>query len=411
MLNRIMNTAVRGLAIVVAMVCVLGAAPAMAQFGMGGPGEGMMNLTLTRRGVEAYAKILGLDDEQTDVALTLLEGHQTAHKTMMKEVQLAMQGIQERVQETGDPSVFQKELPRMTREFTEKSESLEKGFFDDLRAVASEAQLANWAGVERHRRRETGLRFGFVSGQAVDLIAVVERSRARPENPQVFDELLGQYEMEMDKDILVIEKMGKDAQKDMVDSGAMFDMTKIQKMMREFYGSAARLRDTNRDYARRLMPLMDAEHREAFDAEVKRRSFPRIYKVSHTAKVLGAALAFDDLDATQREALTTLAAAYGRDAAVANEKWAKATEEREAEAGGTIMVMMEGMMGGGKGNDVVSEARSARKDIDSKAKDKLLAVLREDQRARLPQAEPDPQNPWVDFMPNEDDDDEAGDIK
>jgi hypothetical protein len=385
---------------------LLSPAPACAQFGGMNMGTGAMEETITKRSVEAYAKILNLDKDQHEVAMTLLEGNQTELHAAQKKRDEAMQAIREKAQETQDYSVFQKEIPKITKDYTDKVRGLEKGFFDDLKAACTEAQLANWPKVERYHRRETGLRFAFVSGAAINLIQVVDRSRATPKDQ--LQPVLDQYELDIDKNLLALEKLGLEAQDNMSKGdGAMFDMSRWETMLKKFYDVSKDIRDQNRDYARKLSEVMDDASKARFDAEFKRRSFPRVYKPAHVVTLMDTALGFPDLDKSAKETIAGMKDSYEHAAAAANEKWAKAIEDREEKAGGSLMVMFKSMqaMQGGNSNDLnkdVNDARLARKELDAKTKDRLTALLSEDQKTKLPDAPREDGNPWADFMPNSD---------
>jgi hypothetical protein len=382
------------------LLCVLApSAPAQFGMGMGGMGSMAQQDTITRRGLDAYARLLGLDPDQKETALSLLEGNQSATRAAMKEYQAKMEALGEKARDSGDFSVYQKEMPTIAREMAEKFEGLEKGFFGDLKSILNEEQTARWPSVERYRLREQAMRFGFVSGSAVDLIAVVEKTKSAPAGNAEFTETLDQYELDVDRLLRNFEKAGKEAQKDALEGAQMFDMAKIEAMMKKLYDAAREVRDVNRAYARRLAPLMNDTERAAFEAEVQRRSFPRVYKPSHAAKSIDAALGFKDLSADQKESLQALRESYTRDLAAVNERWAKATEEKEEKAGGAVMVMMQGFMGGGSPDDPVKQAKDARKELDEKTQDRLEAVLSPDQKARLPEKKIEPSNPMADFMP------------
>lgn len=389
--------------LLVAVAALVAVPPAQAQFGMtmGGMGAGMQQDAITRRGFDAYARLLGLDNDQKEVALMLLEGNQTATRAAGKEYQAKMEALGEKARESGDFTVFQKEMPALGKEMTERFEGLEKSFFDDLQMTLTADQATRWPKVERYRRREKAMRFAMVSGSAVDLIAVVERTKCEPTGNAEFAETLDRYELEVDRMLQQFEKAGKEAQKDALEGGQMFDMQKIQAMMKKLYESAKEVRDVNRTYARRLAPMMSEESRAKFEAEVDRRSFPRVYKPSHTAKLLDASLGFGDVTGVQRESVVALKERYTRQLAAVNERWAKAAEEKEEKAGGTIMVMMQSYMGGGDGEDPVKAAREARKELDEATKDKLESILTADQRSRLPEKAVEKANPMADFMPED----------
>jgi len=393
-IGRVASTTATALTWLACVICTLVPGVASAQMGMGMQMDGMQGIT--RRGVDAYARILGLDEEQKQTAMTLLEGNQQAVREAGKAMQARMAGLQEKAQESGDFTIFQKEMPAISKEFSGTMESLEKGFFDDLKATLTDEQLGRWETVERYRRREQGMRFGFVAGAAVDLIAAVDRSKAGPEGSAEFTETLSQYELEVDRGLRVLEKAAKEGQ-EKVFEGGMFDMTKIEEMMKGFSETGRTIRDTNRQYATRLSALMRDDARGRFEAEIKRRTFPRVYKQGHTEKLFDAAAGFADLDAGQKEAIADLRSQFARDLAGANERWAEAIEVREEKAGGAMMVMMkQAMMQGG--SDEVTKAREARKELDEKAADRLKAILTDGQRARLPEAKIEAANPFMDAM-------------
>lgn len=394
--------------LVLVVAIVLTASSARAQFGFGTQMADMAD-TITKRGAKAYAEILKLDDAQRESMMTLLDGHRTAQHDLMKKMQEKLQELQQKAQETGDWSVFQNDWPKQAIEIGNKSEALEKGFFADLRGLLTPEQDDRWSKLERHRRREKNMRFGFASGAAADLMEISRRVNAVPAGPAggEFSALAEQYENEMDRVMVMMEKKNDDTRKGMAEPGMMMNPAKIGDMMKEYYDIARQGRDINRDYARRLMPLMSDEARGKFDQEMKRRSFPRVYKESYTEKAIKAAMAMDDLDATQKDAVKTLRDGYVRERAPIDEKWAKAIEAQEEEAGGSINVMMRGFMGQNAGKDnPVKEVREARVDLDSKTTDKLKSVLNEKQRAKLPEKKVEPMNPMADMMPNEDGGDE-----
>ncbi len=390
-------------ALMIVAALVVFVTPARAQFGMMGGGQGQTMDPITKRSFDAFVKLLGFDADQQDTAKALYDGHTEANRALQKEMMEKMAALGERAREDGDFSVFQKDMPAITKDMTAKGEALEKSFFDDLKAVCTETQLAQWPAVERHHRRGKAMRFGIVSGSAVDLVSVMDRIKATPTDAGVVKDALDAWELEIDRLLVVFEKDAKDAQNDMMEGGAMFDMNKVQTMMKKFSESAAQVRDVNRSYARRIEPALSDEDRAKFVAEVQRRSFPRIYRPSHPQQMIDAAMGFADLTADQKEQLQAVKDSYGRDVAGVNERWAKATEEKETEAGGSIMVMMQGFQGmGGDPNDPVKVARDSRRELDAKTKERIESILTAEQKAKLPKKKSEGFNPMGDFMIDED---------
>jgi hypothetical protein len=165
-------------------------------------------------------------------------------------------------------------------------------------------------------------------------------------------------------------------------------MAKAKEIMKQALDLSKGMRDVNRQYARTIEPLLPEDQRPKFEAEISRRSFPRIYRETYTSKALSAAAGFSDLSADQKSQIAAMKSEYAHELEAANKKWASATADREDKTGGQLMEMMD-MWGGGGGNEDVKEAankaRDDRKDLDKRYKEKLLALLTEDQKGRLPE--------------------------
>ncbi len=367
------------------------ATPVRAQFmGMGADfGAGMTKIG--RKSVQTYATLVAMDQQQTDAALALQEGYAESHKSLSKKFQENMQKIQEEFQDTQDMSVFQKKMPKMAMEFGKQMDDLEKGFLGDLKALLSAEQEAKWPRVERMRRRESNLRFAIVSGQAVDLVDVARDLKVDTGDPNLADQF-ERYELEMDKSLAVIEKWGKEQQDEWANNEDAFDFAKMnemmeraQKTMQQMSDMAKGVRDVNRQYTRTITPLLPADRQGVFDLEVKRRSFPRVYRTPWATKAIAAADGFADLTPDQKATLAEIGQGYERELSAANARWAEKIEAREEKTGGPLMAMMRMGDGDDPAGDAVSEARQARKDLDDRYEAKLRQLLSADQQSRLPE--------------------------
>ncbi len=341
--------------------------------------------SISKRNVQLYSKILGFDKDQMDTMMTLHDGYLSEHRRITEEMQGYFKKIQEEVQESKDFSIYQKEVPKKQQEFAKQMEAAQKSFLDDVKGLCNPTQEEKWPVLERHRKRETYLRMAFVAGVSVDVVDCVRRVGLPPEegkpSPEV-REALEQYEMTMDRKLSDVERMAKDAESKAMEMATSGDFQKIQEMMKKFSDEAIQIRNINRDNARRVSALLPEETRAKFDKEVQRRSFPRVYRKSYVERALDSAEKFKDLDADQKTAIAEIKSGYTREAGPMNEKWAQAITEREDKEGSSYLAMFN--FGGQKQDDPVSLARKARKDLDGQYKDKLMAVLKEDQKRQLP---------------------------
>jgi hypothetical protein len=400
----------------VAAALLLVCAPARAQMGMGmGGGDMSQYMTsISKKSLDSYARLVGMDNDQKDAAMALHEGYRSSFKQLRADIQKTMKDMMEKVQESGDFMSMGKEMTKTGKDMTDKLETLEKGFLEDIKALLNDRQKESWPRVERMRRRENIMRFNFMSGQSADIFRLLDTMSIKYDATPELSQELERYELELDKPVKAFETWGKDQQDKQVKAMEDGDMTKMmagwQDTLKDMAEYGKKMRDVNRQYARTVQPLLPQDKQARFDLEFKKKSFPRVYRDGYAAKAIAAAEKFDDLDAAQAEAISGLKAAYERDLAVANRTWAAAVEAKEEKHGGAIGAMMTGMMGGNRdAKDEVSEARQARRDLDDKTGERLRSILREDQRNKLPADKPDPnEKQGMDFgffeMPEPDED-------
>lgn len=340
---------------------------------------------ISKRSVQLYCKILHFDKDQSETALLLHEGYLSEHKRVQEEMQGFFRKIQEEFEESKDFTIWQKEVPKKQMEFAKQMESQQKSFLEDLKGLCDPKQEERWPSLERHRRRETYLRFQFVAGVAVDVVDCARRVGLSPEEgkaPADVVEALEQYEFSLDRKLVEIERMAKDAETKAMEMAMGGDFQQMVTMMKKFSDEAILVRNINRENARRVSALLSDDLKGAFDKEVQRRSFPRVYRKSYVERAIESSEKFKDLDEDQKRTIGDIKAAYGRDASPLNERWAAAITEQEDKEGSSFLSMFQ--WDGQVKDTPVTQARKARRDLDNQFRDRLFAVLNEDQRRQLP---------------------------
>lgn len=386
-----------------AAVGVVGVMPdaAMAQ-GMragvrAGPG-GVGQTAISKRELEAWARILELSGEQREAVETLHAAYQTEYRAQTKGLQELIKTTQAEFMESQDPSVFN-DIQSKSAKFTDQMTALDKQFMDDVKAVLDAKQAEQFPRVERHHRRVKSLPSGMLSGESANLVTIVEDAGLGASSGEV-REVLDQYELELDKALMDREaerkEMEKQSQEMMKDfDPAKMDFSKIRQMMKDLRASGVKVRDVNDRYARRLAAVVPEDKRADFEARARRALFPAVYREPYAVKALDAALGFDDLTAEQRDSLSAIKATYERERGAANEKWAAAIAAEEKDGGGDPFMGFGRMMPGG-GDDKPSEAEEAKKArmaLDKANLEKIKAVLTDEQKDRLP--ERGDENPWM----------------
>ena len=377
-----------------ALLCVQ---PVMAQPGMGMGGmRGVREPAVSSKDLERFSELLKLTPDQLDGAQDLLDGLQSEHATIVGEMRDRMDAAREEARENNDPTVF-REMMGMMDDYRGRLTKLETSFFDDLKLLLNEDQIALWPALERmHRRDKTINQGGVVSGETVDLLKITKQ--VLPEGaptPADVAPVLEQYEIELDKALVERNAVYESSMRKGMELWTNQDFDGIQKLFDEARDSAVRVRDLNRRFARQIEPLMPEELRAKFTNAFQEASFPRVYGVSYTQKAFSAVDSMTDLDSTQKEQIAEIKAGYERQVASLNEKWAKAIEESEMTRSPMQMFGMGGRGGGGgrggdRGDgDGAREAREARREFDNATVEKINSLLTEDQKKKLPEREPE----------------------
>lgn len=387
-----------GVASVWLLICVvlgLGtlAAPAMAQFGGMGMGGDAMQFAISRESVGTYSDILGFDDLQRETAEMLHRDYIDKFKKASDTIEDAVQTLQEEAAKTGDWPAMMKPMGKIMLGFIDRLEALEETFFADLKMLAIEpGQEEAFVRVERARRREEVEMAGqmsVVSGGTIDLHEIAREVEVS--GNEAAREALLAYEAEIDTVYgrLIdrstefmrgqLERM-RDMDED--DESMGFDadaMTKMQEAMTEMRELSTQGKSVNARYARQIMQVLPAENQAKWDREVKRRTWPTVYRQSKAERQIEVAGKFDDLTPTQAESLTTIRENYEREVAPINDRWAKAIDSQQADG-------EQGWWGFGGDTTEADEAEQARKDIDERFIERVRATLTPEQIERLPES-------------------------
>jgi len=351
---------------------------------MGGRGGGQV----TKRSMERYADLLGLDQTQRETALAIHEGYTATCEQARKSQRDAMDELRRSAEDTGDHGVFMEKMPAIQKKSRETTQAAEKSLFSDLKSLLTSEQEANWTRVERMRRRETGLR-GGLSGESLDIADVVHTMKLPAEPAQLVAPMVEDYESAMDSHLKAKESAQSEAPA--FEPGRPMDVEAMQKQMESSRQMGEKIVQLNATTAEKIKATLPEDLQQKFADEVKRRSFPSVYKESRVAKDLDAALAMSDLDESQRERLKEIKAAYARDLGPVNNRWADAIRESEQSGqeggmalggGGFISMRM------GEEPEGLREARKARREMDEKTRERLKSVLRPEQQEKLPKASP-----------------------
>lgn len=363
-------------------------------FGGGGM-RGLFEAGVTSRQVDSMGKQLNLTSEQSAAVDALFEAYQDGNNDLMRQARETMESMRDDMRgafrDGGPDPDLMRRMGEEFDKFRKSRKDLETSFFNDVKAVLTPEQTAQWPSVERTHRRESTINRGLMAGERVDLVRLTESLELPDDAEAQIRPILEQYATDLDRELVARNTAYDEGQAKMRDAFQSGNMADLDKVVEQGRAVSTRVRDVNRRYARQLEGVLPEESRQKFNEAFKRESFPLIYRPTLASRTVEAAPTLPDLDDTQRSAIQTIVDGYRRDSASINKELETAWEAREAS------FRPQDMMGGGRGgfgrggmlgdDERSQELRDRRRTLEETTVEKIKAVLRPEQIEQLPTRE------------------------
>jgi Spy/CpxP family protein refolding chaperone len=378
----------RAAAVIAIAAGTLGAASAAsAQFGRGGFGgpDGVFSSPVTARDLDVYADVLNLSEDQREAADVLREGYQEAFQQEAQAMREQMEAAREEGGQGRGPGGWEgmREGFEALRESRRKAE---ESFHADLQSVLTPEQQERWPKAQREVRRERTIGRGLLSGERVDVVQITRDlietmpEEERPALLEAVNPILDQYAVDVDRDLVARNETFEEGMSRAGELMASGDMEAMESLFEKGRQASDRVREVNQRYARQVEGVLPEAVRPAFQEQVKRASFPEVYRENYGKQVLDAVAGFSDLDETQKATVQAISEGYARDLAAANEQMTAAILEREKDM--TVRDMFRRGRGGG-----MDDLNESRRELEAAAIESLKKVLTPEQIARLPERE------------------------
>lgn len=358
-------------------------------WGGGWGGMGMQQVfepSVNSDDIKSWKDRLKLSDEQNVTVEALFEAYQTQFAADAKVARDQVEALREEARQAQDPSIFQ-DIMAERQAFAKKRTAMEKSFFADVQAVLNEQQMSEWPRIERDRRREQTLGRGLIAGERVDVVRLVEDMDLSPEQMTSVQPILDQYKDDLDRELITRNELLEEGQSRMREfmqaaMGGGEENPDLEKLVTRGRDAGMRVRDVNRKYARQIEGVLPEEKKAAFAAEVKRESFPMIYRPMYGTRVLDAADKMEGLTDTQKTSLASIRDTYTRDMSALQSQMEKAMEDEQANFS---LATMRQRGFGGMMNGPMADLDKQRRELDTTTFEKVKGVLTPEQAEKLPE--------------------------
>ncbi len=359
------------------------------------------------------------EEIQKDIQAAEAAGELTedARRALMQE---RMAKAQEKMAASLANSGLDAELKAALGEILEKFEAwqsrkgaLRESFTSGMKAILEDEQLALWPAFDRFLVREKSLPRSRISGESINLFAVVDELRLPPAEFEKVEPLFNDYETRLDTALRArntyIEESMTRLFKAVKDADAS-DAERIFKRTAELRGA---VRDVNEEFRTSMVAALAAGATDGttwskqLDTGVLEAGWNRIYRPTSTDTIFEAAMKIEGIDAALLQSVVDLYGQYRLELTPVNERLkvlARTEEPAQIVRDGTRFVEMisQGVagiarnMGGGRGGfgggqngnadaeDPTRKLFDERTSLGERYQDRLKALLTPEQWEALP---------------------------
>ncbi len=280
--------------------------------------------------------------------------------------------------------------------WTAVKSAMRKVVLDGIEGTLTADQKPNWTKFQRFLRREKTMESAILSGEATNLLLVMDQSGLSQPSIDLSVKSLDDYEVQLDNALVAREEYLEQSAPKLMRSVLDGDVDAAKAIAKRQIALRKSVREVNDQFRTLIVGAMPAEDGAKFNQAALDAAFRRIYRTTSTQSAFTKALEMADLTPEVIAAVQNLQGVYLAELAVANEKLVAATRKYEPdqrlEETERIIGLLSGtsfgsgMFGrGGSGTpDPVGELDDARDELNKRFLDQLKALLSPEQQAQLP---------------------------
>jgi len=300
--------------------------------------------------------------------------------------------------EGAELEALQDDARRIAREWQRTRAQLREEFLSGIQINLTDRQDEDWASFVREFRRMKSLPMGWVAGESVDLIAMLdELELSDPGNASMAEALLA-YELQLDEAIrnrdVFLETSGFEFMIHMV---AREVDKAVEVAEQEAYRRIA-VRDTNEQFIDIVTAILEADEAELVRQTWLEKAYPQVIRARGTMPAFEAAKSLEGVDDQTMAAIIALETTYAMDRQARTDALIRAMREHQPmQRANRFRAIAErianrgneddenGRRGWDDDDDPIDAARDARRELDERYHDMLVDLLPSELAAGLPE--------------------------
>jgi hypothetical protein len=268
---------------------------------------------------------------------------------------------------------------------------MDSRLLEEVQATLKDQQKAEWPAFDRFLRREKSLPRGRLSGESVNLFAVLDAAGLSKESMAKLGALLEEYEVRLDEALKRRnDYLGQNEAKALraIQEGDARAMENLAERMIDLRNA---VRAVNEESRTAIVAALSPEDGKRVERAALEAAYGRVYRATRADRAFAAALEMEDLTPDVRASIQDLQVLYGAEIESMNQRIAQSIRKSEPERMKQEAVRASGLLSGGGGAffggqaedpaDALLEKRGETTDNYVK---RLSALLTPEQAAKLP---------------------------
>ena len=354
---------------------------------------------IMQRDIALLVSSLQLEEWQRPIMEALLEDYMTSFNTGVEAMKDKMKAAAEAVTQAGAANADQVLARTMEplNAWRQEKERLGEKFMTDVKSQLGPQQLERWPNFERAVRRERLLPEGELSGESVDLFAMVTRMQPSPAEEEALRGTMTAYELALDEALRARADRSKQLRASMEQAMGARDTDRQADVQDQMMQSSIAVREVN-DRAIDSIAGAFGERGAAFRRSALEAAYPEVFRAHPVMLLMQQARKLDSLTEEQAQQIDALMSEFSGAVDEANMRLLAVVRDDEPKAPRRrLKAAAERRAAGGAGSpgtrpdDPVATARAERDRMGEPYRARLMAILTPEQQSELPGGpRPDP---------------------
>jgi hypothetical protein len=298
----------------------------------GGFGQDMTSMfepDFTSKDLDDMARKVAFAEDQQAAAEALFQVYLEEFNASAEIWQSEIEALREELRQERDFSRM-REIPAMMLSWRAEKSKMGQAFQEEIQLLLGEKQQSRWTTWERAYRRTHSLPEGRLAGEQLNLISLIEEMQlSLSDSGEVLD-LLGQYEVELDRALQERETALPEVEQAMSEALQEQNVDIALSAYQAGQELRKKVQEVNRRFASRCQAVLPAEHQPSFARKVQELSYPQVFRTTRTEGTFQAVLNLDSLSSDQARSIESLQERYLKDLEAKRVEQIKQIDEAEA---------------------------------------------------------------------------------